>query len=274
MTKGWLLPLATLLLLPVFCRNVLVWVPVRPVRSGALFGFMRLLRLLMLISGVPPWSGKKLLFGWEKGMPLISVRAMIPATILFDGWVPPRMSCMKKDNGGEVVAVVVCEPAGFATVALVATNGAGPLGGVVVVMGPAGSGAATLTGEATGAVPSSTGVTASATGAATAVSGTTVSSGSGGSASPSSTVEGVVAWNWPLGNVVVGAGTAVVAGGPTTAGYSGSTPSRILAELAQERVIAIKKKQTIALSDVVVTKRSLAILGFDSVKELSIAQED
>jgi len=42
----------------------------------------------------------------------------------------------------------------------------------------------------------------------------------------------VVAWTWPLGNVVVGAGTVVVAGGLTTAGFLGSNSSRILAELA------------------------------------------
>ncbi|KAJ6772852.1 hypothetical protein OIU74_018964 [Salix koriyanagi] len=165
---------------------------------------------------------------------------MIPVTILFDGWDPPRMSCMKKENGGEVVAVVICEPAGFATVAPVATTGAGPLSGVVVA--PAGSGAGTVTGGVTADVPSSTGVTASATGAATVVSGTAVSSGSGGSATPFSTVVGVVAWTWPLDKVVVGAGTAVVAGKPTTAGFPGSASSRILAELAWERVIAIKIK--------------------------------
>ena len=137
----------------------------------------------MLTSGVPPWSGKMLLFGWEKGMPLMSVRAMIPVTILFDAWDPPRMSCMKKDNGGEVV-VVVCGPAGFASVSLVATTGAGPSGGLVaMLMGPTGSGAATVTGGATGAASVIGGATgaASSTGAAT-VTGASVSSGRGGSA--------------------------------------------------------------------------------------------
>jgi len=147
----------------------------------------------MLTSGVPPWSGKMLLFGWEKGMPLMSVRAMIPVTILFDAGDPPRMSCMKKDNGGEVV-VVVCGPAGFASVSLVATTGAGPFGGLVaVLMGPTGSGAATVTGGATGAASVTGGATGAAsviggatgaalsTGAAT-VTGASVSSGRGGSA--------------------------------------------------------------------------------------------
>lgn len=165
-TKGWLLPLTTLLLLPVFCSTVLVWPPFRAVRNGAVFGFMRLLRLLMLSSGVPPWSGKKLLLATEKGMPLMSVRAIIPVTTLDDGLDPPRMSCMKKDNGGDVV--VVCGPLACATVALVATTGAGPLGDVVVP--PPNIGAVAVTGGVVGAT--------SATGPAT-VAGTSVS-GSGG----------------------------------------------------------------------------------------------
>lgn len=85
-TKGWLLPLTTLLLLPLFWSTVFAWVPgFRPVINGTVFGFMKLLMLLTLGNGVPPWSGKKLLLGDENGMPLMSVRAIIPVTTLTDG---------------------------------------------------------------------------------------------------------------------------------------------------------------------------------------------
>ncbi|KDO67796.1 hypothetical protein CISIN_1g029401mg [Citrus sinensis] len=173
-----------MLLVPVSCNTVLGCAPLRPVRKGTLSGFMMSLRLFWVKSGVPPWTGKKLSLDLEKGMPLISVSAMIPVTTLADGWDPPSISCIKKHNGG------VCGP-GLATVALAATAGdAGPLGDEVV--GTAGAAASSSL-----SIGGITLVGASAPGASESSSG--VASGA------------AVAGNWPLGNVVVG-GTVVATG--------------------------------------------------------------
>lgn len=61
-------------------------------------------------------------------------------------------------------------------------------------------------------------------------------------------------------------GPVVVAGGPTMAGFCGSTSTRTLAELAHETVMANKKRWMVALSALLVTKTGLAILGCDSFK--------
>ena len=146
--------------------------------------FLRLLMLLPFKSGAAPWTGKRSLLVLEKGMPLISELAMIPVTTLADGWDPPKMSCIKKDNTGS------CGP-GFSTVALVAAAAPCPVVADVAAEPAIGATPATgATGVATG--PSS------AAGAATAAG----ASGSGGSTSSSSRPLGVTAGTWPLGKVL------------------------------------------------------------------------
>lgn len=199
MTKGWLPPPSTRLLVPAFCKTVLACAPFRPVKKGTLFGFTMLLRLLDVRSGVPPITGKKLSLALENGMPLISVLAMIPVTTLAVGWDPPRTSCMKKDNFGGVSG-----PA-CATVALAAATGVGKVG-----VGP-GNGATSSTGAAASASSSTGGATT--TGASASV---------GTSESSSGVAAGVVAENWPPGKVVA-EGTTVVAAGLDDSGKSAMT---------------------------------------------------
>ena len=295
MTNGWLFPPLTTSLLALFWRMVEAWdpTPVRPARNGRLLlSLMRPLRFGSVI-GTPPLIGKMLLLGLVKGRPLIWVSAIIPVTTLADGCVPPRMSCMKKVNGG------LCGT-GFATVAVeVPVTGTGPVGDVVV--GPAtgatpatgvgmvlGSGSGSGCGDSTSGsiaglftgvtgIVSTSGVSGSGCGESTSGSTTglaTGATGSGGSVS-SATVVGVVATVvvavagiWPLGNVVVEPtfGTVVVVGldnwdGLGRMGGCGSTTSRILAELAHPRVMDRNKRYTVALSVLVVRRESLAIFG-------------
>lgn len=95
----------------------------------------------MVFSGTPPLMGKIGLLALENGRLLASELATMPATARPEGWEPPRMSCMKKEN----------VPAGVAAVA--------PTDGAVVVV-VAGMSAA---GAMAGAAGSSVGVTAGAT---------------------------------------------------------------------------------------------------------------
>lgn len=200
MTKGWLL-LLKMLLLPAFCTIVLGFPPFKPVSNGAVFGFMRLLMLLRLRSGDPPLMGKKLLLVLEKGMPLISVFAMIPVTTLADGLDAPKMSCMKNDNvesrGGPTGPASVPE---FVIVGDV-------LGSILVVVVVV---VATLVGFVSGD-PLLIGVATSSIGGATsAIGGVTSSIGDATSSTGGcvSSVGTVVVGIWPLGNVLM-----VVTGG-------------------------------------------------------------
>ena len=96
MTKGWFLPPMTGLLLPLFWIIVFVCPPLSPVRNGMLLLLIR--PLLPLRRGTPPLIGKTPPLALEKGRPLISVLVVIPLTTLAEGFDPPRISCMKKDN--------------------------------------------------------------------------------------------------------------------------------------------------------------------------------
>ena len=179
--------------------------------------------LLPLSSGTPPLIGKTPPLALEKGRPLIWVLAVIPLTTLAEGCDPPRISCIKKDNGG-------FGGAAFPVVALVAATGAGPLGNAAT--GPATG--ATSTGTASGAP----------------------ASGSGGSSSASVGLL-AVAGIWPLGKVFVGASTGATlgtiagessaSGGSGMTGGCGSTSSRIRAELTCPRVMASSKRWMIVL---------------------------
>lgn len=255
LTKGWLPPPLTILLLPEFWMTVLVWelvrpvVPLRPAMEGMLSRLLlrKPLRLL-LFRGVPPLTGKMLLFGFEKGT-LATVLAMNPVTTLTDGFDPPRMSCMKKDKCGATpgFATVVAGPTtGVATgsgafgVGMAGpTTGIGALGdgmtglttgvATVAVLGNSGcgettSGTAGVIGATIGDATSAGGVTSS-TGAAV--------SGIGASAS-SSLSSTVVAGIWPLGNGVVG---FIGFGATTVVGRGLAASSRILAELAYPSVM-------------------------------------
>lgn len=229
MTKGWLFPLRTLLLFPVFCKTaLLVWEPVRPLRNGTLLGLMMLFmlpRLLMLLpfkSGDAPWSGKSALLVLENGMPLISELAMTPVTTLADGWDPPNMSCMKKDKTGS------CGPGFDATVALAPCP-------VVADVAP---------GPAIGATPAATGAAGLATGCSSSASSSLVTG-----------TVGVTTGTWPLGNVLGVTGVA--------AGFDGwaTTSSRTLAEFEQVKMMARNKMQVVDLNVLLVSIGVLAILG-------------
>lgn len=203
--------------------------------------------ILGLTSGIPPVIGKRLLLSFEKGRPVTSVFATIPATTLADGCDPPRMSCMKKDNDGSFAT-------GFAVTGGVTSGTAGTSASGCGISGVS----SVVVGLATGGIISSAGAV---TAAGASVSGTE------GSALTSSSVVGIVevaAGVWPLGKVVVmpiwGMVVVVVTGLVVTEGLAApgpgrlpmawgwvSTSSRILAELAIKKVVVRSKRQRVAL---------------------------
>ena len=206
-TKGKLLPPLTTLLLPLFWITVEVGEPLRPTRNGALLLLMTPVRLL---SGTPPLIGRTWLLGFEKGRLLTSELATIPVTTLPEGRVPPRMSCMKKDNGG------CCG----ATVALVVGIEEDPFGEVVVGV------------DVTGATSASGGIVEI---------GAMTGGGPVGRVAEGPTIGVpplVVPRTWPLADVVEGSVTGTTSG--TSSGVSvggwGSNSSSTRAELAHPRV--------------------------------------
>lgn len=100
-------------------------------------------------NGRVPWIGKKLSFGFENAMPLLSEFATIPVTTLADGWDPPRMSCMKNENGSAPPAVVAGDgPVGDGVIG--ATAAAGVAVVVVGIMLSSSSSSAAALGATTG----------------------------------------------------------------------------------------------------------------------------
>ncbi|CAL5365779.1 unnamed protein product [Camellia sinensis] len=167
---------------------------------------------------------------------LTSELATIPVTTLPEGWVPPKMSCMKKDNGGFCGATAApaeaaeVGPLGDVT-AGVATGGATSATGGVTVLGTSASGAEMAIGATTGMGPFGRVVVGPAKGA-----------------TPTTGVAPVgVAGIWPLGNMVAGPSTGATSGTSTGAsaeiGNCGSTSSRIRAELAHPMVVTSNKKR-------------------------------
>lgn len=88
------IPPMKLLPLPLFCpmfdEN-----PLRPVRKGMLLLFT--IPPLALLVGRPLFTGRTAPLGLAKGTcPPTAGLATMPVTAMAEGWVPPRMSCMKK----------------------------------------------------------------------------------------------------------------------------------------------------------------------------------
>jgi len=85
---------ALLKLLPLFCNTGCV-VPPSPVRKGRLLLFIR--PLLLLFWGTPLFIGRFAPLGLANGTwPVTAGLLTMPVTALVEGFVPPRMSCMKK----------------------------------------------------------------------------------------------------------------------------------------------------------------------------------